>query len=106
MRMLLKVRVPVDRGTAAINDGTLPRLIEQVMRGHEPEAAYFGVEDGMRTGFLVVDIADPSELPVIAEPFFQGLGASIDMSPVMTAEDLQRGLAAQQSATSAGNGAR
>jgi hypothetical protein len=46
----------------------------------------------MRTGFLVFDLKDPSDIPAAAEPFFMSVQAKIDLSPVMTPEDVQAGL--------------
>jgi hypothetical protein len=37
---------------------------------------------------------DPSEIPAIAEPFFMTLNAEVELSPAMTAEDVQKGLSA------------
>lgn len=41
---------------------------------------------------MVFDMKDPSEMPVIAEPFFTELNAKVDFCPVMNADDLQKGL--------------
>jgi hypothetical protein len=57
-----------------------------------PEAAYFTAQDGKRTGFIVFDLKEPSDIPSIAEPFFMGVNADIDMSPCMTPEDVRVGL--------------
>ena len=66
--------------------------MERVMQDLKPEAAYFTARDGKRTGFIVFNLKDPSDIPSIAEPFFMGVNASIDMSPAMTPEDVQTGL--------------
>src|SRR4051812_22692082 len=105
MRMLLKVQVPVDRGNAAIADGTLPQVIESAMRDLSPEAAYFAADEGMRAMFMVFDLADASQIPMVAERFFTGFGASVTMTPVMTIDDLRTGLEALAGAVAAGNGA-
>lgn len=39
------------------------------------------------------DLDDSARIPVIAEPLFQQLGATVEFIPVMNAEELQRGLA-------------
>ncbi len=56
----------------------------------KPEAAYFLAEGGKRTAFLVIHMNDASELPAVAEPWFLAANASIEATPVMLAEDLER----------------
>ena len=93
MRTLLKVSVPVESGNKAIQDGSLPRIIQQTMETLRPEAAYFTADtNGKRHAFLVFDLKDPSDIPSIAEPLFIGLQAEVQMTPVMSAQDLQAGL--------------
>lgn len=41
MRMMLKVRIPVEAGNAAIQSGELPKALEAIMDQLKPEAAYF-----------------------------------------------------------------
>jgi len=90
--MLMKVQLPVEASNAAIVDGALPKTIGKAMDDLKPEAAYFFVEGGKRSAIFVFDMADPSQIPVAAEPFFQGAAASVEITPVMTVEDLQTGL--------------
>ncbi|MEU8764632.1 hypothetical protein [Streptomyces sp. NPDC048659] len=96
MRMLLKIQMDTPASNEAIKRGTLQGTMEKALDRLRPEAAYFTVEDGCRTAYLFFDLADPSELPVISEPFFIGLGARIHYSPVMTPDDLRKGLSAIQ----------
>ena len=56
----------------------------------KPEPAYFAEMDGHRTGIIVVDIAEPSEIPAIAESCFLALNAKVEMHPAMTREDLAK----------------
>lgn len=93
MRMMLKVSIPVDGGNAAIKNGSLPKIMAETMDKLKPEAAYFTSDNGERTAFFVIDMADPSDLPAIAEPFFMGFNARVSLSPVMNADDLKKGLA-------------
>jgi hypothetical protein len=93
MRTLMTVHVPVAAGNAAIKDGRMPKLIEQVMADLRPEATYFTADRGVRTMYLVFDLDDPAKIPPTGEPFFTELEAEVSYVPVMNGEDLQRGLA-------------
>ncbi len=93
MRTMLRWTVPVERGNETIKDGSLQRTLEALAQQLNPEAAYFWPEDGERAGLMVFDMADPSEIPRIAEQLFMNLDAAVEFTPVMNAEDLQRALA-------------
>ena len=93
MRMMMKLQVDTEAGSRTISDGSLPELMQQVFGRLQPEAAYFGPENGIRTGYIVFDLQDPSQLPSISEPLFSKLKANIQVFPVMNQEDLQKGLA-------------
>jgi hypothetical protein len=41
---------------------------------------------------------DSAEIPVIVEPLFIGLGAELELVPVMNADDLRKGLKAAMEA--------
>jgi hypothetical protein len=92
MRMMMKVQIPVAAGNAAIASGTLPIVVQKAMEQLKPEAAYFFAEGGMRTSLFVFEMADSSQIPPDIEPLFQMLEASVDLRPVMNAEELQAGL--------------
>ena len=92
MRMLLKVQMEVEAANRAIKDGSWGQTMERVMQTLQPEAAYFTALDGKRTGLIVFDLKEPSQIPSIAEPFFMSVNASIELTPVMTMEDVQTGL--------------
>ncbi len=88
MRFMLTFRVPMDEGNTGIIDGSLGQTLEAIIDELKPEAAYFGPIDGARGGHLVVNFDDPSQLPAFAEPLFLGLGATIQIYPVFTPEEL------------------
>lgn len=98
MRMMLKVSIPTEAGNKAIKDGTLARAIERAMTDLKPEAAYFTAEGGQRTAFVFFDMAQVSDIPMIAERFFFGFNAAVEIIPAMTAEDLKKGLPAAMAA--------
>ena len=92
MRTLLTVKTDMSASNKAVMDGSLAKLIQSTMERIKPEAAYFCTQDGNRGCFMVFDLKDPSDIPVIAEPLFQGLNAKLEFIPVMNIEDLQKGL--------------
>lgn len=92
MRMMMKVQMDTEAGSRAIADGTMPQLMQETLGRLQPEAAYFGPENGIRTAFIVFDLQDPSELPSITEPLFSMMKANVQMFPVMDREDLEKGL--------------
>lgn len=92
MRCMLKLELDTAAGNKAIADGTLPKILEQIMENTQPEATYFGTESGHRTAFIFFDLADPGDIPMIAEPAFAHLGANVTFMPVMNRDDLQKGL--------------
>jgi hypothetical protein len=88
MRFLVKVSIPVEPGNAAAKDGF--RVIQTILEQQRPEAAYFIAEGGRRTGILIMDIKEAAEVPRIAEPWFLALNASVEATPAMIPEDLQK----------------
>jgi hypothetical protein len=92
MRMMLKIKMPTESGNRAIKDRSLGKLLEDTVSKLKAEAAYFVAEDGARCAMIFFDMKDSAEIPPIAEPLFIGLGAELDLVPVMNAEDLRKGL--------------
>jgi hypothetical protein len=92
MRTMMKIKIDTEAGSRMIADGSMPQLMQETLGRLQPEAAYFGPEDGIRTAFFVFDLNDPAELPSLTEPLFRRLNAQVEMFPVMNQEDLQKGL--------------
>lgn len=92
MRLMLTVQMETEKANAAVSENTLPEVVTAALGRVQPEALYFGANDGMRTGFIVLELQEPADLPSICEPFFQKLGAKISITPVMNLEDIQAGL--------------
>jgi hypothetical protein len=98
MRTLLKVTIPVDRGNSAIENGSLPKTIESILNDLKPEAAYFTAIEGKRSGLIVFDLKDTSQIPAVAEPWFIAFGAQVEIQPVMNQEDLKKALSGIETA--------
>jgi hypothetical protein len=96
MRVMMKVRMPVEGGNAGVKSGELPKVIAEFMQRQKPEAAYFTVTDGCRSMIAVIDVKSSSEVPALCEPFFLAFNASIDLTPCMSYEELGQGLSALQ----------
>ena len=92
MRMLLKWELGLEAGNEAIRTGKMAEINRTLDERTQPEAAYFGTEKGCRTSYIFFDLADPAQIPVIAEPLFQELNSKVEFIPVMNADDLQKGL--------------
>jgi hypothetical protein len=92
MRTLLRASFDVEVANKAIKDGSLPKMMKEVMEKIKPEASYFFPLNGKRTCLMVFDLKEPSDIPTLVEPFFMNLNAEIELIPVMNAEDLQKGL--------------
>ena len=98
-RFMITCRIPVERGNELAKAGTLGSTVRSIMEDLKPEAAYFGDIEGGRGGYIVVNMDDASQIPALAEPLFLGLGATIQVHPVMTPEDLGKaGPAIEQAA--------
>jgi hypothetical protein len=91
MRMLLRVSIPVEAGNAAARAGTLGSTVEQILADLKPEAAYFFADDsGHRSGSIVFDMKDTSEIPAVAEPWFLAFNAKVSLRPIMNPQDLAK----------------
>ncbi len=89
MRFLFKVSFPIEAGNAAAKkDGF--KVIQTILEEQKPEAAYFIADGGRRTGILIIDMKDASDIPQIAEPWFLAMNASVEVTPAMIPEDLQK----------------
>ena len=92
MRVMLKASVPVENGNQTIADGSMSSKLQAILGDLKPEAAYFLAFGGKRTALIFLDLADSSQIPVAAEPFFMAFDAEVDFYPVMNADDLAKGL--------------
>ena len=88
MRMMMTATLPVDPFSSAVRDGSVGAKMKKILDELKPEAAYFMAKDGKRTAVLIFDLASPSQIPAVAEPWFLLFNAALEIQPVMVAADL------------------
>ena len=77
MRMMMLIDCPIEPFNTAIRNGT-SQIMKKIIDDIKPEAAYFGERDGKRGGILIVDLAKPSDVPRLSEPWFLNFNASVE----------------------------
>ena len=92
MRLMLKFTIPVAKGNEAAKKGAIGTAIQTLLDQVKAEAAYFTLEDGKRAGIVIFEETDQSKLTTYNEPMFAALDAAIEIKPVLTIDDLQKGL--------------
>jgi hypothetical protein len=90
MRMLLTVTMPHEPFNALVRKKKAGEILSRILEEIKPEAAYFTEQDGTRGAVLVVNVADPSRIPSLAEPFFLNFNADCRFRLVMSPEELGR----------------
>jgi hypothetical protein len=90
MRFMIKVSMPVEAGNEVAKKGKLGEIIASIVAEPKPEAAYFTEINGQRTGLIFLEMSDASQIPMIAEPWFLSLNASVEIRSVMTPDDLKK----------------
>ena len=90
MRMLLNVKIPHEPFNKAVRDGTAGEKLGKILDAIKPEAVYFTEQNGRRGAVLIVNVADQSKIPELAEPWFLTFQADVEFRIAMTPEDLKR----------------
>ena len=88
MRLLMNVTMPHEPFNTAVRDGSVGGKLERILKETKPEAVYFTEHNGHRGAILILDLADPSKIPAVAEPWFLAFNADVEFRIAMTPEDL------------------
>ena len=89
MRLLMKISLANGAYSAAVQDGSAGRKTAAILEETQPEAVYFTELDGLRTVVMIVELGDAAEIPRLAEPWFLGFDARVELHPVMSRADLE-----------------
>jgi hypothetical protein len=88
MRFLILAKIPTEDGNKMVQDPKIEKYINKV----KAEATYFFEADGNRVASFIVDIESADQIPVLSEPLFSGMGAHVELHPVMSLDDLKKGM--------------
>ena len=88
--MLINFDFPIEPFNTYVRDGSAGERLAKIMDDLKPEAVYFTERDGKRGGVMIMDVASPSDVPRIAEPFFLTYNAEVRFHVCMTPDDLAK----------------
>ena len=88
MRMLIDLDFPLEPFNSYVRDGTAGERIGKILEDLKPEVVYFTEQEGQRGRIMILDVASPSDIPSIAEPFFLTFEAEVRFRVCMSPEDL------------------
>lgn len=88
MKIIMTVRIPHHTFNAAVKDGSAGSKLDRILEAIQPESAYFTEHNGLRGAVLIVDLADASMIPALAEPWFLTFEADVEFRVAMTPEEL------------------
>jgi hypothetical protein len=92
MRFLILAKIPTEDGNKMVQDPNLLEKLEKYINKVKAEATYFFEADGNRVASFIVDIESADQIPVLAELLFSGMGAHMEFHPVMSFDDLRKGI--------------
>jgi hypothetical protein len=92
MRFLIRARIPTEAGNKMVQDPNFLKKLEEYINKVKAEATYFFEADGNRIAAFIVDIQSADQIPIISEPLFNGMDAHVELHPVMSLDDLKKGI--------------
>ena len=92
MRFLISARIPTEDGNKMVQDPNFLNKIERYINKVKAEATYFFEAGGNRIATFIVDIQSADQIPILAEPLFGGIGALVEFHPVISPDDLKKGI--------------
>jgi hypothetical protein len=86
----MNVTMPHEPFNNAVRNGSVSEKLDRILKEAKPEAVYFTERDAHRGAILIFDLADPSKIPSVAEPWFLSFNADVEFRIAMTPEDLRK----------------
>ena len=88
----MTARIPTEDGNKMVQDPNFLSKIEKYVKKVSAEATYFFEAGGNRIVTFIVDIQSAGQIPILVEPLFSGMGAHVELHPVMSLDDLKEGI--------------
>jgi hypothetical protein len=92
MRFIILAKIPTEDGNKMVQDPNFLGKLEKYINKVKAEATYFFESGGNRVASFVVNIESADQIPLLAEPLFSGMGAHVEFHPVMSFDDLKKGI--------------
>jgi hypothetical protein len=92
MRFIIRAKIPTEAGNKMVQDPNFLEKLEKYINKVKAEGTYFFEADGDRVAAFIVDIQSADQIPVLTEPLFSGMGANVEFHPVMSLDDLKKGI--------------
>ncbi|MGH9978580.1 MAG: hypothetical protein ACRD8Z_22525 [Nitrososphaeraceae archaeon] len=92
MRFLISAKIPTEAGNKMVQDPNFLKKLEEYINKVKAEASYFYEAEGNRVAAFIVDMQSADQIPVLVEPLFSGMGAHVEFHPVMSLDDLKKGI--------------
>jgi hypothetical protein len=89
MRMLLNISIPHEPFNTFVRDGSAGQKIGRIIDDIKPEAIYFTEQAGHRGAVVIVEVANSSRVPALAEPWYLTFDADVEFRIVMSPDDLR-----------------
>ncbi|MEU6760390.1 hypothetical protein [Streptomyces sp. NPDC046685] len=98
MRVMLRAHFDTAASNEGIATGALTQAMKKLMDRVKPEAAYFGLHEGVRSCWIVFDLQDSAMMPSLTWDLLHQFNAEVEVGPVMRPEELVEALGALQGA--------
>ncbi|MGH9991138.1 MAG: hypothetical protein ACREAZ_00620 [Nitrososphaera sp.] len=92
MRFVVRAIIPTEAGNRMVKDPAFLQRLEAYIKKTRAEGAYFFESGGERTMTFIIDMQSADQIPSVAEPLFQDLGARVEFHPVMLLDDLKKAI--------------
>ena len=89
MKILMTAKFPNEPFNSLVRQGKIDQIVGEILEAQKPEIIYFTEIDGERGLVSVIDLANQSQLPSYAEPYFLNFNAECHFSIAMTPQDLK-----------------